>query len=222
MPRKPETPGTCTYCGEILTRRAVDKHLKACQKRQAVLQASDQPAEMLWRLQIQPTHNQAFWLVLEMRSSASLKQLDQYLRSIWLECCGHLSEYTQSASSRFKISKSRLADEVFAPGLSLHHIYDFGTTSHTDIKVLGAVQGRPVNKHPISLLARNQLPVETCSECEQTADYLCLACLMEFGDMTFLCEECLDEHMHEEGPVALVNSPRFGMCGYDGPAEPPY
>jgi hypothetical protein len=22
--------------------------------------------------------------------------------------------------------------------------------------------------------------------------------------------------------MALVNSPRTGMCGYDGPAEPPY
>ena len=23
-------------------------------------------------------------------------------------------------------------------------------------------------------------------------------------------------------PISLVNSPRLGMCGYDGPAEPPY
>lgn len=157
-----------------------------------------------------------------MRGSSSLKQLDQYLRTIWLECCDHLSEYTQSVSSSIKISKSRLADEVFAPGLSLHHMYDFGTTSHTDIKVISAVQGRPANKHPISLLARNQLPEVTCSECEQKAGWLCMECQIEFGDMTFLCEECLDEHMHEEGLVALINSPRLGMCGYDGPAEPPY
>ena len=32
-------------------------------------------------------------------------------------------------------------------------------------------------------------------------------------------------HPHKEfdgGHIALVNSPRLGMCGYVGPAEPPY
>ena len=222
MPRKPETPGTCTYCGEVITRRAVDKHLAVCQKRQAVLQASNQADETLWRLQIQPTYNKSFWLVLEMRGSASLNQLDKYLRSIWLECCGHLSEYTPSASSHFKIPKSRLANDTFAAGLTLHHMYDFGSTSHTDIKVLDKALGRPATKNPISLLARNQLPNETCSECEQKAGWLCMECLNEFGDLTFLCNEHYDEHLHEEGVVALVNSPRLGMCGYSGPAEPPY
>jgi len=29
-----------------------------------------------------------------MRGSATLTKLDDYLRAIWLECCGHLSKFT--------------------------------------------------------------------------------------------------------------------------------
>jgi hypothetical protein len=40
----------------------------------------------------------------------------------------------------------------------------------------------------------------------------------------FLCDEHVKNHPHDEygDPLPLVNSPRLGMCGYDGPAEPPY
>ena len=34
MPRKPENPNTCSYCGEIITKRGVAKHLDKCPKRQ--------------------------------------------------------------------------------------------------------------------------------------------------------------------------------------------
>jgi hypothetical protein len=38
------------------------------------------------------------------------------------------------------------------------------------------------------------------------------------------CEKHAKEHPHENygEPIPLVNSPRLGMCGYDGPAAPPY
>jgi hypothetical protein len=34
----------------------------------------------------------------------------------------------------------------------------------------------------------------------------------------------MEEHPHESygEPTLLVNSPRVGLCGYEGPAEPPY
>jgi len=222
MPRKPETRGTCAYCGEILTIRAVDKHLAICKKRQSALQSSNQEPETLWRLHVQPARSKRFWLELEMRGSADLEHLDQYLRAIWLECCGHLSEYSLDSQEHMKVAKFRTADDVFAPGLVLHHLYDFGTSSHTNIQVLGASQGKPVNQHPISLLARNQMPEETCAECEQKAAWMCMECLIEFSEMTFLCDRHRKKHVHTEGPLTLVNSPRLGMCGYSGPATPPY
>lgn len=40
----------------------------------------------------------------------------------------------------------------------------------------------------------------------------------------FLCDHHAQDHPHDNygDPMPLVNSPRVGMCGYEGPAEPPY
>ncbi|MGH7490400.1 MAG: hypothetical protein ACREMY_33035, partial [bacterium] len=32
-----------------------------------------------------------YWLDLDVKESSPMRQLDEFLRDIWLECCGHLS-----------------------------------------------------------------------------------------------------------------------------------
>ena len=229
MPRKPESRGTCAYCGEVITKRSVAKHLEKCPKRLDVLQtaaSSDRPVETLWQLRVQDAYDKDFWLDLEMRGPATLTKLDDYLRAIWLECCGHLSEFTFGGWGGVKVGMSRKADAVFEPGLVLRHLYDFGTTSETDIKVVGFREGKATSKHPLALLARNLQPEMLCMECDQPAGWLCIECLYEADEpgTYFLCAKHVEDHPHVEygEPIALVNSPRLGMCGYDGPAEPPY
>jgi hypothetical protein len=88
MPRQPENPGTCAYCGEITTKRGAIKHLDKCAKRQETLaaaEANSRPVETLWHLCVQDAYDKDFWLDLEMAGSASLDMLDKYLRAIWLE-----------------------------------------------------------------------------------------------------------------------------------------
>ncbi len=227
MPRSPDNPGTCAYCGETITKRGVAKHLEKCARRQEALQAAEaskRPVEMLWHLRVQDAYNKDFWLDLEMNGSASLEKLDKYLRAIWLECCGHLSKFTIGGWGGIDIGKARKAEAVFEPGLVLRHLYDFGTTSETDIKAVTSREGRPASKHPIALLARNRLPEALCQECGQPAGWLCLECLYEADKSGLLCNEHAENHPHESygEPLPLVNSPRLGMCGYEGPAEPPY
>ena len=84
--------------------------------------------------------------------------------------------------------------------------------------------GKATTKHPIALLARNQMPLAVCQECGQPAKWLCIECLYEEDKTGHLCDEHVDEHPHENygEPMPLINSPRTGMCGYGGPAEPPY
>ena len=233
MPRKPESRGTCAYCGEEMTKRSVSKHMEACSKRQDSLVAakkSDRPHENLWYIRVQDAYNKDFWLDLEMCGSASLNSLDKYLRAIWLECCGHLSKFTIGGWGGSDVGKARKVDSIFEPGLVLRHLYDFGTTSETDIKVMDTREGKAATKHPIVLLARNKMPEMLCTECNQTASWLCLQCLYEADSdpdeqaTWFLCDEHIKEHPHDEygEPIPLVNSPRLGMCGYEGPADPPY
>jgi hypothetical protein len=205
----------------------VARHLDKCPKRLEALQAattSDRPVETLWHLRIQDAYAKEFWLDLEMVGSASLDKLDKYLRAIWLECCGHLSQFTIGGWQGMVIGKARKADSAFKPGLVLRHQYDFGSTSETDIRVVDARQGMPTSKHPIALLARNVMPEAVCQECGQPAKWLCIECIYEEEKAGLLCDEHGEEHPHDNygGPVMLFNSPRVGMCGYEGPAEPPY
>jgi len=227
MPRRPENPGTCAYCGEIITKRGVAKHLEKCSKRQEALfsaESSNRPVETLWHLRVQDAYDKDFWIDLEMVGSASLDKLDKYLRAIWLECCGHLSKFTIGGWGGIDIGKARKANAIFEPGLVLRHLYDFGTTSETDIKVVGFREGIATTKHTIALLARNRMPELVCQECGQPGQWLCVECVYEEDKSGYLCDEHMEEHPHENygEPMPLVNSPRTGMCGYDGPAESPY
>lgn len=227
MTRRPQSRGRCIFCHSELSKAGMTKHLDTCPQRQQAIQAaeaSDRPSETLWRLRVQDAYLKDFWLDLEMRGSATLMKLDEYLRAIWLECCGHLSEFTIGGWGGVKVGKARKADQLFEPGLVLRHLYDFGTTSETDIRVVGSRRGKALSKHPIALLARNIQPEATCQECGQPAEWLCMECIYEENKPGFLCAEHVEMHPHTDygEPVELVNSPRLGMCGYTGPAEPPY
>lgn len=229
MARTPQSRGKCQYCGEETTKGGMTKHLAKCEKRIQVIQTTDAGSgteETLWHLRIHDAYAKEYWLDLEMRGSATLEKLDSYMRYIWLECCGHLSKFTVGGWRGYDIGNQRTADHVFGRETELLHLYDFGTTSETVIKVIGSRQGRAVTKYPIALMARNNMPEMVCQACDKTAVYLCMECLIE-GDMDtnpYLCEEHAEDHPHDEygEPVSMVNSPRLGMCGYEGPADPPY
>jgi len=159
-----------------------------------------------------------------MSGSKTLQHLDSYLRDIWLDCCGHMSQFSVGGWGGDKLPVSRKIDQVFRYGAELTHIYDFGTSSETLIKVVGTREGKPTTKHPIALMARNLMPEHKCVECERPARWLCMECVIEEDVWGTLCDEHAKTHPHHEygGPIELVNSPRIGMCGYTGPADPPY
>ena len=229
MTRRKQSQGKCVFCDQAMTKSGMSKHLKTCPQRQEAIntatnkkQASQ--TDCLYHLQIQAAGLPDFWLHIEMNGNASLKDLDRYLRAIWLECCGHLSQFSIGGWGGEKIPMSRKVERVFEPGVELTHIYDFGTSSETIVKAVAIREGSSLTKHPIYLMARNNMPEAVCSECGEPAGWLCMECLIENGDEATLCEKHAAKHPHEDygKPIPLVNSPRLGMCGYDGPANPPY
>jgi hypothetical protein len=222
-----QSKGVCSFCERVLTRGGMARHLRACSVRQDQVEAAShtsRPSGTFFHLQVQDAHSGYYWLHLEMAGSAPLEELDEYLRAIWLECCGHLSHFSVGGAwSGREVSPTKKAGQVFRPGLELVHVYDFGTSSITTIKVVAERAGRALTKYPIRLMARNEAPQETCMECGEEARWLCMECIYEDREGT-LCEAHVQAHPHDDygGPMPLVNSPRVGMCGYDGPAEPPY
>ncbi len=192
----------------------------------AILTANQKPGkeQKLYHLQVQDAWEGIFWLHLEMNGSATLGDLDNYLRAIWLECCGHLSQFSIGGWAGEEIPMDTRAERVFEEGMVLTHIYDFGTSSETLVRVVAVREGRSLTHHPIVLIARNNQPEVPCVECGQPASWLCMECLYELDEPGTLCDKHAQNHPHEDygDPIPLVNSPRVGMCGYDGPAEPPY
>ena len=215
--------GICSYCGEEVAKQSIGKHLEKCAKRQAVIDTATGKSEALFYLRAESAGLKAFFLDLEVRGSATLDDLDRYLRAIWLECCGHLSEFAYEAW-RDTISSSRKVESVFKNHKEITHLYDMGSTSETTLRVMAERKGAPTTTRPIALMVRNKIPEASCDECEKPARWLCSECLAEEGEWVALCDDCLEPHGHmtDYEPVLLVNSPRLGMCGYEGPANPPY
>ena len=227
MARRKQTHGTCAYCGEDKPKGQMTKHLSNCTERQAAItKAKHRKAsqEKLYYLRVEDAYHGNYWLDLEMRGTAKLKDLDSYLRAIWLECCGHLSRFSIGGWGSDELAKTKTAKEIFKPGITLTHIYDFGTSSITEIRFVESRQGKPTTFRPLALMARNVQPEARCIECEEPAVWLCFECLFEDQTDGTLCEEHIKSHPHDEygEPVPIVNSPRLGLCGYSGPAEPPY
>lgn len=228
MPRGEMPKGRCTYCGTETTKGAARKHLARCPQRQAAIEKAERKKtkrETLYYLRIQDAWRKEFWLDLEMRGAGTLQDLDHYLRHIWLDCCGHMSSFSVKAWQGDEIPFSRTISEVFAPNTELTHIYDFGTSSETLVKAIATRDGAPTTTRPITLMVRNLMPEARCiEECGETATWLCMECLIEEQQWGTLCDTHAATHPHDDygEPIRLVNSPRLGMCGYDGPAEAPY
>ena len=227
MARKQQSRGACGFCGKEMTRGGILKHLATCAARaHAIAEAGDRPGpiEPIYHLQVRDAWGGEYWLNLEMPGSAKLKDLDDYLRAIWLECCGHMSSFSVGRWTDEIPMTTRIAS-AFTVGTELTHIYDFGTSSETLVKAVDVRKGKPLTARPIYLMVRNRLPEMECMECDQPAKELCMQCVIEDETSGLLCAKHLKPHLkkHDEyGSLPVVNSPRMGMCGYDGPANPPY
>ena len=244
MSERKQSRGVCTYCGRELSKGGISNHLRTCPERQAAIATANAKSgrnEILYHLQVldnTPSFYAVadlwsdYWLHLEMRGGATLQDLDQYLRNIWLECCGHLSGftigeyfYTQTYNDSGYEEKAMTVQvrKLFRPDMTIPYEYDFGTTSELLIKVVGLREGKATSPHPIALMARNSFTPPPCLICGQPATDLCAECLSDQQNASpVFCDEHADEHEHVDMLMPIVNSPRTGLCGYTGPADPPY
>lgn len=218
--------GKCFLCGETLAKNAVGRHLKGCIPAH---EAKKGNSERLFHIRVEGAEAPQYWLDLEIPASATLATLDSYLRAIWLECCGHLSAF-EIAGTRYesnvevadftfydrppKSMKSARLERILEPGLSFKHEYDFGTTTELKLKVIGERMGIPSSdKRKTRLLARNYAPAFHCRICGAPA---VLIYVYDYPYAPY-CEDHYPEGPEEGMPI--VNSPRMGECGYDGPFD---
>jgi hypothetical protein len=201
--------GKCLYCAKTYSGRGISRHLESHLKKLTPVKGKK---SFHLRVDAKP-----YFLNFLMDGNAGLVDLDQFLRGIWLECCGHLSQFSYGRWNE-ELGPVK-ANRVFDKGTELWYAYDFGSTTELDIRCVGV---HPIStKEDILLLSRNEPFSILCDNCgKKPAVELCTVHYYGEEDM-FFCEDCIDQHM-EDCPDAdyamlpVVNSPRMGVCGYDG------
>ena len=119
MVQRMQRRGKCGYCERDFSGGGVTRHLSACSRRKEVVAEGQRKRGRkmdLYHLRAQDEWRKDFWLHLEVEGSATLEELDHYLRHIWLECCGHLSMFSRGGWMGNEISATRKVADVFKPG----------------------------------------------------------------------------------------------------------
>lgn len=213
--------GTCRRCGMHASKVGMSRHLATCWPRTRLDQG--RPHE-LFHLRIEAERDPRYWLHLEILGSAQLVDIDDFLRRLWLECCGHLSMFR--FPSRVD-PRARADDEDDDMGRTLAtalagvdhfaYDYDFGSTTSLRLHVVGRQQAPFQEGEKLRILARNDPPTLVCGDCERPASAVCAEC---FG--VCYCDDHAGTHgCSREALLPIVDSPRMGVCGYDGPSVEP-
>jgi len=198
--------GRCFNCNKSFSKAGMTKHLKSCLK-------EDGDTE-LFHILVDGIYQPEYWLHIEIPAGAKLKDLDQFLRDIWLECCGHLSAFEVDGRD-YKGGSTTALEKLLGPGMEFYHRYDFGTTTELRLNVISQRKGEVNGKEKVRILARNDPPEINCG-CGKGAKWICVE--ENMGEDCYFCDDCADGHeCGEEMFLPVVNSPRMGVCGYEGP-----
>ncbi|MEY8391670.1 hypothetical protein D3Z36_08195 [Lachnospiraceae bacterium] len=220
-----QTKGKCKYCGKEYTKTYMLRHLSACKEKK--IPAAGSKKCNYFELAIYGRYDKTYWLIVEICEDALLKDLDSFLRAIWLECCGHLSSFNINGVSYESVPVEGLfwgepaenmnhkLKTLFTKGMKMDYVYDYGSSTDLIIDVHDYREGER-RKEKVTILSRNIPPRILCSECqEKEAVMICMECYWE--NKGFLCRDCLQTHECEEGMLlAVCNSPRMGVCAYEG------
>ncbi|GIV18670.1 MAG: hypothetical protein KatS3mg023_0421 [Armatimonadota bacterium] len=233
MAKQAQTKGCCSLCGAEYTRAGMSKHIIACAPEHFAQKfPSKASKKSVFLLVVHGAFNPEYWMYVAVPATATLEDLDGFLRDIWLECCGHLSQFiinkvyyvderalTDSwiASSHEDRSMRTQLKEVLKKGKEFIHEYDMGTTTRLKLKVLSTFDAQ-MPQNQVVLLARNHPPEIRCEVCGEPAAFVCTECIWD--GLGWLCARCAKQHeCGEEMLLPVVNSPRVGMCAYTGDAD---
>ncbi len=220
--------GTCNLCGGTFAKNTITRHLQSCPKSTDISQAPpsgrNTGLDRCFHLRVEGRYAPEYWMHLQVPLGMKLDLLDNFLRDTWLECCGHLSVFNIDGVSYFVTAEDELEGEnmavalgeVLYPKVKFYHEYDFGTTTELTLSVLSEEEFK-APAMGVKVLARNDPPTFTCGTCGKAATQICTECVWESETLGLLCGECVAKHECDgEMFLPVVNSPRVGMCGYEG------
>ena len=209
MEEELNSEGKCLFCNATFSKREIGRHLATHLKKMEKEDSVKTP-ETFCHIVVEAD---VMFLHLLVKENAAMRKIDNYLKQIWLECCGHMSDF---GHKNFEISMTHKVVDVFESKVKIYHDYDYGSTTRVFLKGVNNYQLKL--KEDIILLSRNEPLKLMCSKCgKQAAVNICTVC-----DWDFYCESCSKLHEKEcedfsdYASMPIVNSPRMGVCGYSG------
>jgi len=218
-----KSEGGCSLCNQRCGKTAMSRHLLQCAASHSTGTGTAVPRVLI------AAEGGPYWLHVDASVKATLDDLDAFLRKIWLECCGHMSQFTIGNTPYDRVENddfglgapsgsmnTKLAAVFTRPGLTARYEYDMGSTTELKLRLVGIFEGRE-RAGRVRLLARNEPPMWPCDRCGTPATNICPHCADE-RDGALLCDTHVESHGCEgpEGMLPVVNSPRMGVCGYTG------
>jgi len=219
--KKLHSEGQCVYCKTKYSKSGMSRHLSTHLKK---IEKETSVKNKAFHLYVPAAE---MFLHLFVNGNTTLDSLDSFLRAIWLECCGHMSSFKIKGkeydydwdATDFGEKMTQKVNKVFTKGQILEYDYDFGSTTSFGIKVVNEYNIKV--SEGILLLSRNEpLPI-LCHSCKKKpASEICSVHMYE-GECLF-CRSCAYKHekscpdFEDYANLAVVNSPRMGVCAYEG------
>ncbi|MBV4423756.1 SEC-C metal-binding domain-containing protein [Clostridium tyrobutyricum] len=212
--------GKCYYCNNEFTKSGMSRHLKNCNR----LDKSSVNSAGKFILFIEARYNPDYWLYINIDKEAKLKDLDRFLRNIWVECCGHLSRFsihgenydseidTDEIWNRSKNNMNVIIKNIIKLKDDIDYEYDLGNTTYLKIKVIDEIKWLKT-KNKIEIMARNNKPDILCAECDRKAEYY------DYENQEYLCVKCSKKAFRNVEMIEKLeyeNSPRDRVCSYHG------
>ena len=164
--------GKCFICSSEYSKQGFTRHLKTCLEDLIQKNAQkNKPKRDVYLLQIEATYCPEYYMYILIDQKATLKLLDDFIRGIWVECCGHLSEFhidyysyicdyeehSHAYGGDFNYGMNFSLDQVLDVGEQFSYEYDFGSTTNLRLSVKAAYSNI-VLEDTVTIVARNIAP----------------------------------------------------------------
>lgn len=231
------TQGLCKYCGKKLERGEMLEHLAECKKRNSKIYDTKRKEEGFFDILITSKTNKNYWMIIEVSEKIMLKELDTFLREIWLgndDCLSTFEienvkyNYIPGGNVLFcepEQSMYHAVRNILPIGKTFDYIYDENYPTEVELKVIRHRIGLRHEEEDLVLLSRNISPKIMCDECKKNeADWV--SSVNYFLDREkFWCDKCkekilldieIDNFEYIENILPVCNSPRMGINDYEG------
>lgn len=219
MPDKTLSKGKCVFCNNNFPKNGITRHLNA----HLVKKEKESKAGKSFHVKVEPDPRRwgknPYFLNLWVNGNATMDDIDDFLRHIWLECCGHLSGFSNAIkkpkdfpdridleelakkskkeiknilnASNNEIPYNRKTKDVLHKDIKLNYDYDYGSTTSLQLTVAGEYPVKSDKR--IVLLSRNEPQETVCSDCgEEAAIQICTTCM--YHGKSLFCKKCGRKH----------------------------